>query len=931
MKYLIIVIFLHLTLFSQDILILNYYSKGNYRTDQIIYGIEENKSEDQNLYIEYLGLDFNDNNEYLEEIEDILKIKYKEKNFKYVIHINTENHHHFSDTFANSKSLYTEDLNEAYSNSIGLDDNTLDSFIDQILLIQPFLKKLYIEDLPWRDLIALKKKYPYVEFEYINLENSLGVALLNLLGKNDGLVLVKTPIEDQIINKLKVLNKPIYAFNLIPQDYYTVVYQEDFYLRGQELINLFKKDVNNLDFNNIILYDSLYLFNAEHLQRYRIFSKNTEERVSFFNEKDFFVLVNKETATNLFLLFLLVFSSFCLFVILKWNTLIKQLKYLRFEAEKHSEVKSRFLANMTHEIRTPLNGIIGMTEIMKGDKLDNPSRMKLKIVESSAKHLLNVVNEILDFSKIEAGKIIINRDRFSINQLLRELSDIFTSTVQQKKLNLVFFVNKDIPSGLIGDYLKLKQILTNLISNAIKFTSEGEIIVRVDVINQGEENCKLMFSVKDSGIGIAKEKFNKLFNSFTQLDSSYSRRYGGTGLGLSITKKFLLHMNSDIHFDSQVGDGTIFYFNLVLDIFRKNEVEVNQTYKQFLVYEEDQSILANEIEMLEMFDYDYIIAQEFDEFFELLEDLSEEENLFVIISEGYFIRHKKTLEEFLSQNKTLKRRMKILIEKYKNLEYFENLGLSYSFKTPLFQPDLFEFSGNQIEFEEKEEIKLNKRILVVEDNPTNAHVLLHYLDQLGISAHHAESAELALKYINETRYHMILMDIQLPEMNGFELTNIIKRNGHTMPIIAVTAHSYKGYREKCIENGMADYLSKPVIFDDLREILVKYCGTNIIDIDELKKTYGKEILIKLIGAYMKSYEQDLNQLEDAIKKNDIETIKKYAHKIKGTLLNFRANSIAEIFEIIEKEQLLKETIESLFYEGIELINIMNYQLNEVRK
>ncbi len=931
MKYLISIIILHFTLLSQDILILNYYSKGNYETDQIIYGIEENKNDAQNVYIDYLGLDVNNTTEYINEIENLLTMKYKNKNFKYVVHINIKEEHYFSELFKQSQSLYTEDLNEDFSNTIGLDDNTLDSFIDQILLIQPFISKLYIEDLPWRELIELKKKYPYVEFEYINLENSLGVALLNLLGKNDGLVLVKTPTEDQIINRLKTLGKPIYAFNLVPEDYYSVVYQEDFYLRGQELINLLKSDSGNLDFNDVVLYDSLYLFNAEHLQKYRIFTKNTEERVSFFNEKDFFVLVNKETATNLFLLFLLIFSSFCIFVLLKWRTLIKQLKYLKFEAEKHSEVKSKFLANMTHEIRTPLNGIIGMTEIMKGDSLDNPSRMKLKIVESSAKHLLNVVNEILDFSKIEAGKIIINRDRFSMNQLLRELSDIFTSTVQQQKLNLIFFVNKDIPQGLIGDYLKLKQILTNLISNAIKFTSEGEVVVRVDLISQGEDNCKLMFSVKDSGIGIAKEKFNKLFNSFTQLDNSYSRRYGGTGLGLSITKKFLLHMNSDIHFDSQLGDGTIFYFNLILDVFRKKEVEVDEPYKQFLIYEEDQSILANEIEMLEMFDYDYIIAQEFDEFYELLEDLCEEDNLYVLISEGYFMRHKKVLEIMLSDKNKLKSRVKVLIEKYKNLEYFENLGLTYSFKTPLFQPDLFEFSGNEIEFEAKEEVKLNKRILVVEDNPTNAHVLLHYLDQLGITAHHAESAELALKYINETRYHMILMDIQLPEMNGFELTSIIKKNGHTMPIIAVTAHSYKGYREKCIEHGMADYLSKPIIFDDLREILIKYCGTSIIDIEELKKTYGKEILLKLIGAYMKSNQQDLDLLEEAIKINDIEAIKKYAHKIKGTLLNFRANSIADIFEIIEKEHLLIETVESLFYEGLELINIMNYQLNEVRK
>ncbi len=931
MKYLIAIIILHFTLLSQDILVLNYYSKGNYESDQIINGIEENKNEKQNVYVDYLSLDFNSSSEYIREIERILAIKYKEKKFEYIVHINISEKHYFSNLFQGSQRLYTEDLNGDFTNTIGLDDNTLDSFIEQILLIQPFINKLYIEDLPWKELINLKKKYPYVEFEYINLENSLGVALLNLLGKNDGLVLVKRPIEDQIINKLKTLGKPIYAFNLTPEDYYSVVYQEDFYLRGQELINLFKKYPKKSDFNDIILYDSLYLFNAEHLQRYRIFTKNTHERVSFFNEKDFFVLVNKETATNLFLLFLLIFSSFCTFVLLKWKTLIKQLKYLKFEAEKHSEVKSRFLANMTHEIRTPLNGIIGMTEIMKGDSLDNPSRMKLKIVESSAKHLLNVVNEILDFSKIEAGKVIINRDRFAMNQLLRELSDIFTSTVQQKKLNLIFFVNKDIPPELIGDYLKLKQILTNLISNAIKFTSEGEVVVRVDLIGQGEDNCKLMFSVKDSGIGIEKEKFNKLFNSFTQLDSSYSRRYGGTGLGLSITKKFLLHMNSDIYFDSQLGDGTIFYFNLVLDISRRKEVEDNQGYKQFLIYEEDQSILVNEIEMLEMFDYDYIIAQEFDEFCELLEDLSEEANLYVLISEGYFMRNKRNLEEILSKKERLKGSTKILIEKYKNLEYFENIGLTYSFKTPLFQPDLFEFGGNKIDFEEREEIKFNKRILVVEDNSTNAHVLLHYLDQFGITAHHAESAELALKYINETRYHMILMDIQLPEMNGFELTNIIKKKGHTMPIIAVTAHSYKGYREKCIEYGMADYLSKPVIFDELREKLTKYCGTSIIDIGELRKTYGKEILLKLIGAYMRSNEQDLYQLEEAIKTNNIENIKKYAHKIKGTLLNFRANTIAEIFEVIEKENLLIGTIESLFNEGLELINIMNYQLNEVRK
>jgi len=921
-------IFFNYEVSAQEVLILNYFYRGNYHSDKIIEGIEKNYSSHQNITIEYLGLPREADEEYIHSVEEILKRKYPTDHFDYIVNINPSGVQCFDSLFGESKRIYTGNVDD-HGGSVEILEHNIDDFIDNILHIQPFIKKLYLQEISWKRLIALKKKYFYVEFESINLDETVGVALLNLLDSSNGLLLTKEISTEAVLEKIKNLNTPVYAFNLPPKDYHSVVFQEDYYLKGKETIELLGRDILTRESKNIKLSDSIYLFNSRDFNRYRIFYKDIDERVEFFNRKDFFIVMDRSTVKNILGLFLISFSAFCIFFLIKWRALIRELRELKVVAERHSEIKGAFLANMTHEIRTPLNGIIGMTSILKEDSTSNPIKAKLKVVENNANHLLSVVNQILDFSKIEAEETTLSREDFEVNNLFSEIIDIFYPLAKQKNIGLYIYLHKDIPNNLMGDYLKIKQVLTNIIGNALKFTTLGEVVVRVRVNSISRDVCSLNFSIKDTGIGIAKEDMPNLFKSFTQIDGSYTRKHDGTGLGLSITKRLLDCMGSDLRLDSVRGIGSCFYFHLDLSIPKLSEYEYDENL-EFLILEDSREALVHEVEMLEDYGLSYIITYNFSEFQELLTDLISDDSLRVLVSESQFTDNLKFFREFLRCDLERGVRIKVLMDTYKNIGIYEELGVCYSFKNPLFHRGLIEFNPQKVEVTEgRESIRINKKILVVEDNPVNAHVLINYLERLHIKAYHAREADEALKFLEENTFSVVLMDIQLPGISGFELTKIIQDRGYHIPIIAVTAHSFNGYREKCLTRGMDNYLSKPVIYEELEELLLKYCGDTIIDIPHLQSLYGGEIFRGLISSYLSSYEDDLLAMESAITSRNFSEIKRCAHRIKGTLGNFRVEEITGIFEEIERKTLNVERIEYLFKEGRKLIKIINYQLIEV--
>lgn len=385
------------------------------------------------------------------------------------------------------------------------------------------------------------------------------------------------------------------------------------------------------------------------------------------------------------------------------------LKLARTEAEKASKAKSEFLANMSHEIRTPMNAILGLSELAMHESNIQTMREQLHKIHRSANLLLGIINDILDFSKIEAGKMLISEQPFSLVQIVQDLQQLFMTVAQEKNLNLSFELNQQESTSFLGDELRIRQVLTNLISNAIKFTHQGGVTLSIHVETTGHDTSLVHFTIKDTGIGISDEQQQRLFSAFAQADNSITRRYGGTGLGLIISQKLIKAMGGEgIQLSSQVNQGSQFSFSLRLTPCANIAVSP--------IPETDQQALSS---------------------------------------------------------------------------------------------------------------LLNGNILLVEDNPINQEVVLSQLKWLGLTAHVAHNGAQAVDMVKTQHYQLILMDIQMPVMNGYQATKLIRRfNKHT-PIIAFTAAAMIEDREKALAAGMNDHLPKPVNRKQLREALLKWLEKNI--------------------------------------------------------------------------------------------------------
>ena len=382
-----------------------------------------------------------------------------------------------------------------------------------------------------------------------------------------------------------------------------------------------------------------------------------------------------------------------------------ELRKAKEVAEKSVKTKELFLANMSHEIRTPLNGIIGFTKLLKTTPLNSTQKEYLKLIKTSGENLLEIINDILDFSKIEAGKITFEAAEFKLEEVIDSGLELIKSKAEEKNLKLYKIIDAKIQKILLGDALRLKQIILNLISNSVKFTDKGEIKINAKLIMEDSENATIEFEVRDTGIGIPNDKLNLIFESFTQESNSISRKYGGTGLGLAITKQLIEHQGGFIEAESELNKGTIFRFQLT---FKKTNLEVEKKI---------------------------ILPQK---------------------------QHENTS---------------------KGNESLENVS-----------------------------------ILCVEDNSTNQYLILEIVKSWGCNVEIAENGKAAVEKLAQKDFDLILMDIQMPILDGYETTDKIRKELHNekIPIIAMTAHAMRGEREKCISYGMNDYISKPFDPDDLR-------------------------------------------------------------------------------------------------------------------
>ena len=612
------------------------------------------------------------------------------------------------------------------------------------------------------------------------------------------------------------------------------------------------------------------------------------------------------------------------------------------DAEAATRSKSEFLANMSHEIRTPMNAIIGMAELALAQDMSAKAREYLKIVSSSAVLLLGIINDILDFSKIEAGKLDLENVDFKLWDVIDDLADLFKNRASEKEIELIFSVRSDTVTNLNGDPLRLKQILSNLISNAVKFTDKGEIFIRIESLEKTGEKVKLYFSVKDTGIGISKDSLSRLFQSFTQADSSTTRKFGGTGLGLAICRKLVDMMQGDIWVESELGKGSVFHFTVVMDISnekseRRKLILPNLNGLKTLVVDDNE----NSCMMLEdMLRPSSFVVESVGSGMEAIKRCEQEDFQLILLDwkmpEMNGIETAKRLRE---NPKTAKIPiiMMTAFGKNKEMEEARENGIDAFLFKPLKASQIFDIivglfvkneAGQTVEKEIVTRESLNRKavqglhLLLAEDNLINQKVAVEILSTAGITLDIANNGRESVEMVRKKKYDAILMDVQMPEMDGIEATRMIRSETKNMmiPIIAMTANAMKGDREKCLEAGMNDYISKPIDTEQLFSVLKRWVGGDIqrdsqkearpmyeaewkniaiqihgLDIDSVRTRFVDNFVLYsgLLKDFARDFEQSIESIRQAIGRDEMELAKRLAHTLKGVSGNIGA---ARIFE-----------------------------------
>lgn len=511
----------------------------------------------------------------------------------------------------------------------------------------------------------------------------------------------------------------------------------------------------------------------------------------------------------------------------KINTLKKE----NLIAQTQAKAKSEFLAAMSHEIRTPMNGVLGMTELLDGTSLDGRQKHYTGVIQSSGRTLINIINDILDFSKIEAGKMQLEATPFKLEPLLYDAMSLFCQQAASRSLELMFDIDDDVRNTYIGDPTRLRQIITNLISNAIKFTEKGEILVTVSSTKSG-----LKFCIKDTGIGIHPEGQKKLFQAFSQVEDNTTRRFGGTGLGLTICKNLTHLMGGEIGVISKEGEGSIFWFTANLQGSEHSlpsliDIEGLKD-KHILIVDNNHTFCEVATHMCRSLGLKAKSTYSGDSALEIINEEKQQIDIFLIdyvmpSMDGLALAEK--INQLYSTNIP-----KILISNYPdkiNTTKSKSLGFKAFVQKPVDLGRLknallmsFDIEVTQTNNSENKKLKLRQaNILVAEDNVTNQMVIKGMLKRLGQKVTIAKDGQELLDILAENKNHdLILMDCEMPVLNGWDATEMIRKTDNKIPIVALTAHAIPEYIERCYKVGMNDYLAKPLMINELEDILAKH-------------------------------------------------------------------------------------------------------------
>ncbi len=519
-----------------------------------------------------------------------------------------------------------------------------------------------------------------------------------------------------------------------------------------------------------------------------------------------------------------------------------QLRLSKDDAEAASLAKSEFLANMSHEIRTPMNGIMGMIDILQDSKLTREQREYTDTARYSINALLTIINDILDFSNIEAGKMEIDNIDFDLHITVESTVDILAVKAHEKGLELSSFIGPGVPSLLNGDPGRLRQVLINLIGNAIKFTKNGEVGIRVTMVEETESHVALRFDVRDTGIGISPDRMNRLFKSFSQVDASSTRKYGGTGLGLVICKQIIELIGGQIGAESKEGEGSTFWFIVVLKKQphgqRRAMVEQDDLEGlRVLVVDNNDTNCQTFKTYLESWRCRVEVATSASEAMKKLRSVADGDNAFQVALLDLCMPEmsEKSLGMVIKMDPQFKNLVLVMLTSVGmrgDVKSLEELGFAAYLVKPIKQLQLLNclriVTGKAENIEEDtskqivtqhsiyEDHKKRVRILLAEDNIVNQKVVSSVLKKtLGYHADIVANGKEAIEMLEKFDYDLILMDCQMPEMDGYEAATIIRDENSTVrdrniPIIAITANAMKGDREKCLDVGMDDYVSKPI-------------------------------------------------------------------------------------------------------------------------